>query len=705
MKQHTKVHTGEKPYNWVNCEQRVSKHESLVQQRRLYGTCGMEGSPSARAACELSGDKCKDQASKHVTKRHGAPYQCQVCQKMFTLHTSFIKHEQSHDMQAASPALHCSSGAALTRHARTHAGEKPYTCEQCGKGFKQQASVSRHKKTHVGEKPYKCNYCDKWFQEKEYVKQHERIHTGEKPYKCAICDETFMYRFAHLQHKKTHKRDTLFSLDTGKALPKHNIQASLTGLDNISLESPTGDASNPLLDVSLHLISQQPMVTVDRQTTHVQNVQPASQLSSLSAKECSNDTSAEPSGNIAERDLHCSTCNQVFATRGSLKCHYRTHTGERPYNCNVCEKSFNQLASLNRHKRIHTGEKPYKCHVCSKQFAVEDYLKEHSRIHTGEKPYRCPFCDDSFSNRATLIYHKKKHPEFHTMKVQEKMHECGCDEAEAEAALKGDGDKSKQTWADPPAKVACTYCDKVLSTKGSALRHERTHTGEKPLPCKYCHLTFGEYTQQKRHMISQHRDILGDQYCEKYIEQQKLKNQKQYVCHICGKELRTRQGLKIHTTTHEHSKQYKCEFCGKLFKNFYGCKLHEKCHRGEESHVCTYCGQRFVNKSRLASHERTHTGDKPYKCQYCEKAFCQQSALMIHHRMHTGERPFKCHYCDKRFVQNQDLIRHERLHRGEKPYSCSYCEMTFTLKGSKDKHEKIHMKSLSQSLSIPITMH
>lgn len=45
----------------------------------------------------------------------------------------------------------------------------------------------------------------------------------------------------------------------------------------------------------------------------------------------------------------CQVCNKDFASRGSLKVHFRLHTNERPYVCNVCSESFRSSGQMKHH--------------------------------------------------------------------------------------------------------------------------------------------------------------------------------------------------------------------------------------------------------------------------------------------------------------------------------------------------------------------
>jgi len=70
------------------------------------------------------------------------------------------------------------SASQLQDHIRSHTGEKPFQCAQCGNSFRKVSQLNHHKISHSDVAKYACKYCDNRYKHAGSLNKHLKEGRG-----------------------------------------------------------------------------------------------------------------------------------------------------------------------------------------------------------------------------------------------------------------------------------------------------------------------------------------------------------------------------------------------------------------------------------------------------------------------------------------------------------------------------------------------
>ncbi|XP_069502207.1 zinc finger protein 2-like isoform X2 [Ambystoma mexicanum] len=156
------------------------------------------------------------------------------------------------------------------------------------------------------------------------------------------------------------------------------------------------------------------------------------------------------------RKYVCSESEKISPTIGHTG-HQRAQEAKGRYTSIDSGNSFSSMTAFTRHERTHPGERPYHCTVQEKGLNQSKALYLHQKTPTGE------------SGQTFQVDNHREEKQAHKVK----------------------------------GRNTCTACGKSLCSVSALVRHERTHTGERPYQCTVCGKTFNQtgalYRHQKIH--------------------------------------------------------------------------------------------------------------------------------------------------------------------------------------------------------------
>ncbi|GBP89922.1 Zinc finger protein 26 [Eumeta japonica] len=623
--------------------------------------------------------KCHISWHKSKTSLYGSRYQCTFCGLIFT-------NKRRREL-----------------HLRTHYEDEngPFKCEICGKGYSDENYYRRHLKGHnfdhvshkkriakLRENKVKCPICIRYYPDVIKLIRHlRRTHPEskmvktdpdappEQVYPCKLCAKVFLSEKRLQHHGESHLR-------------KHTwIKCKFCGKKSISLKAHNIHIKSHLTEKHVDNPLKCPKCDekfVRGYALHY-HLRDEHQINETWVAELDDEPLNGPL-----KELQCSICLKILASKGNFERHIDYHNSLR---CNYCFEYFNAIRFLEGHlvfgceKKKLIGEtevypKKVKCHICYKAFHLQVKLDCHMRTQHGIKVSReakegikqivCDYCFRVFENEDALMTHKLYHRTV--------------------------------------GYYGCIYCNRKFNTMTLYRKHKNHHftqlNVDNPTKCEHCDETFVAF----RDMIYHMRDVHGDKKEWIVLPKESIEEE----CNICHKKF---YNLHRHLRYHEENRCKKCSeyFFSRTDYDNHLCTIdsddnpesNEKDLRPTYDE-CRFCFKPVTKTNSKLKHDLIHKSSGSISCRFCALKFNTMDAFNIHAFSHRSRKytnnPLKCRFCNEKFIRYGPLMKHmKNVHKSKEkmhyrstilPERCVVCGDDFP---NLHNHYRAHLQNQCQS--------
>ncbi|XP_065086744.1 zinc finger protein 93-like [Ochlerotatus camptorhynchus] len=349
-----------------------------------------------------------------------------------------------------------------------------YACKICSKDFENLYSIKRHvNEAHIDVKKRTCLTCGITLSYRYNLNVHMRSHSGERPHKCGECGKGFLSTSDLKRHARRLQHASGMPKKEHKCIIcKENFDSSGDLEQHASIHALRVTDLNDSYELTPY--EEAKLTVSDSSESHVYTCNICGmQFSVLSA--------AKDHVNKDHKDVKnhsCIYCGSTSNSRTAMRKHMLIHEGNKTFKClnSHCNYATEQYANLQQHFRdcanISKRAAVRKCTICCVEFGELSVLRAHFKVaHKLANSYSCVHCEYSFGSLGDLTEHILSHGAIQSV--------VRCPIENCQFIVTSEEDRRKhQQWHEKknnplPRPFVCGTCGKDFDRNASLMRHMR----------------------------------------------------------------------------------------------------------------------------------------------------------------------------------------------------------------------------------------
>ncbi|XP_041371714.1 sal-like protein 3 [Gigantopelta aegis] len=414
-----------------------------------------------------------------------------------------------------------------------------------------------------------CKYCGKICLKPSDLKRHVLLHTGDKPYTCEVCGKSFKAKGSMLYHQKAAHN---MNVELSQSLAERYMKLKNRSFEkSLYVHERIAEYHHHIFNGSLKNDLDEPALSAEKQNHELESIADGDSagekskgnnsrcvdgvVSFLSAGEHHSEKNNVPSF-LESSSAFPSAVNRQFSSTsdGSAEALINNSqedvgdavgtvvTGDGPFmKSRIRIRNETVLITRLDGVNLSTNKETsmYKCYICGAMLSSLSNVQVHLSMHFDLEitTYQCRHCDATFESKHQMLQHVLSHKINNKLESREKtdeevtvsderlLVEDGEDFGESVVTgkkQKADINENTDLAADLCMEKSgvrlvgsweCKYCRKSFSRLYLLQRHERIHNGQRMFYCKECRKGFSESVNLHQHMVRFH-DISKTMYSQ-----------------------------------------------------------------------------------------------------------------------------------------------------------------------------------------------